>query len=230
MDGLNLFSMVRNNSVTFGDPDGRVTNDDLQRFVTAWELNNEFPVVNDEMSSDARHRLINMYNGLGFPSQRVSHGENTASGGGPSLAEGLLSVERQPESTNNMDALFQEWLTAPASGSSAFDGSSVAECPFVCEQCGKGFKRKRGLIQHRKTHSAETPFTCGMCGRDFKLKGYLDKHMDMHGQGRFFVCEVCGKGFMRRGFLEKHRDIHNEEKRLSVQDTNAVTRLKRRET
>ena len=39
--------------------------------------------------------------------------------------------------------------------------------PFVCETCGKGFKRSDHLSFHQVTHMAVRPHPCPVCGKRF---------------------------------------------------------------
>jgi len=45
-----------------------------------------------------------------------------------------------------------------------------------CAICAKGFKRKRSLEVHMKSHALEKPFQCATCLKFFKNKQCLKKH------------------------------------------------------
>ena len=59
----------------------------------------------------------------------------------------------------------------------------LAEKPFICTNCGKGFKREGDLREHLTTKKnpcmkkGSTPFQCPNCGKTFKGSENLYKHM-----------------------------------------------------
>lgn len=75
---------------------------------------------------------------------------------------------------------------------------------FVCEYCGKGFKGKRNVIQHQKTHTDERPFVCGICFKGFKIKATLVEHVEIHTEGKPHPCQTCGKHFKTQKCLQNH--------------------------
>ncbi|KAL3097751.1 hypothetical protein niasHT_026847 [Heterodera trifolii] len=51
---------------------------------------------------------------------------------------------------------------------------------FVCEICGKAFRFRSNLAEHRSVHTAVKPFVCKFCGKSSRLKGNLTKHILKH--------------------------------------------------
>lgn len=79
---------------------------------------------------------------------------------------------------------------------------------FSCDVCGKPFKRKEHLFQHRKLHSGERPYVCTTCTKAFSRKEHLVRHLVSHTGQKMHECEMCGKSFSRKDNLHKHRKTH----------------------
>ncbi|KAF2362161.1 Homeobox domain [Trinorchestia longiramus] len=48
---------------------------------------------------------------------------------------------------------------------------------FKCDECGKAFKFKHHLKEHKRIHSGEKPFECEHCGKRFSHSGSYSSHM-----------------------------------------------------
>ena len=73
----------------------------------------------------------------------------------------------------------------------------------VCEKCGRKFFRKEYLLEHIKTHRDKEQ--CSSC----KAVVFLDKHVCKKDRKPQFPCDVCGKLFRRRRYLQEHiRCLH----------------------
>lgn len=51
---------------------------------------------------------------------------------------------------------------------------------FICEICGKAFRFRSNLAEHRSVHTALKPYVCKFCGKSSRLKGNLTKHILKH--------------------------------------------------
>ncbi|XP_053382898.1 zinc finger and BTB domain-containing protein 17-like isoform X4 [Mercenaria mercenaria] len=49
-----------------------------------------------------------------------------------------------------------------------------------CEICGKKFRHKQGLNQHKVTHTGEKPYKCDICGKAFALRNNFKRHLVKH--------------------------------------------------
>lgn len=52
--------------------------------------------------------------------------------------------------------------------------------PFRCDECGKEFTLRRGLVTHRRmVHTLEEPIECEHCGKFFKHAHSLRRHRQL---------------------------------------------------
>ncbi|KRZ77034.1 Zinc finger protein, partial [Trichinella papuae] len=75
---------------------------------------------------------------------------------------------------------------AGSSGAGAGAGGKLhgnvyqAEKSFICEICGKAFRFRSNLAEHRSVHTSLKPYVCRFCGKSSRLKGNLTKHILKH--------------------------------------------------
>lgn len=80
--------------------------------------------------------------------------------------------------------------------------------PVTCDVCGKLFKTKYTLKEHRKIHFGST-FKCNQCDNLFSIERYLKEHIkDVHDLADPVVCSDCGKMFKTPKRLQYHRRQH----------------------
>ncbi|XP_050418531.1 zinc finger protein 610 [Patella vulgata] len=80
--------------------------------------------------------------------------------------------------------------------------------PYLCDHCGKAFKRTDTLKAHKVTHLARKdrvlPFTCEICSKGFRSKAHLKEHEISHKQERPYLCHLCGSSFKTQSVQKKH--------------------------
>ena len=79
---------------------------------------------------------------------------------------------------------------------------------FVCtwKECGRGFQRKEGLVNHLRIHS-DTLLKCSICPKTFITTSALQRHInDRHNKTKSsdLICKICGDSFSRKGLLANH--------------------------
>ena len=81
---------------------------------------------------------------------------------------------------------------------------------FVCNTCGKAFKRRKGLVAHHNTfHGASvTLLKCPSCPETFKVKSNLTRHLAKLHQGKKFTCGQCNASFSRQDSYKRHLILH----------------------
>ncbi|XP_027724424.1 zinc finger protein 92-like [Vombatus ursinus] len=87
--------------------------------------------------------------------------------------------------------------------------------PYVCQTCGKGFRKPNLLSKHKVIHRQEKPYICQECGMAFIQLLRLKRHQQTHSGEHPFYCDECGGTFTRLSSLQRHQRIHTGEKPYS---------------
>lgn len=89
---------------------------------------------------------------------------------------------------------------------------------FMCNVCGRRFKRQGELNYHMKRSHEEKRFCCDVdgCSRRFATSSFLSVHKKLvHLNQRDFKCPDCGKSFFLRRKLKIHFRITHEKFRVN---------------
>ncbi|CAB3372854.1 Hypothetical predicted protein [Cloeon dipterum] len=95
----------------------------------------------------------------------------------------------------------------------------VREHPFLCENCGKGFRNKALLKDHiiRKyiaTNPEEFEFPCEECGKTFPTGYSLKAHLrNKRAQTVRVQCEICSQEVLKKNW-PTHFARHNQDERF----------------
>lgn len=54
--------------------------------------------------------------------------------------------------------------------------TGTGERRFVCNVCGRSYKRRDNLSQHQHCHTGERPYVCSQCGSTFSQRWALHYH------------------------------------------------------
>ncbi|XP_024936839.1 uncharacterized protein LOC107263684 isoform X2 [Cephus cinctus] len=83
--------------------------------------------------------------------------------------------------------------------------------PYLCDNCGKGFKTTKQLRNHRALHRAKNkePLECEECRRVFTNTRLLKLHKDaVHKDCKPFMCNFCTYSASTRSALKLHLRRH----------------------
>ena len=91
--------------------------------------------------------------------------------------------------------------------------ASHVEPQHCCDICGKMYKIKKAMLDHKKTHDknyVRPCFNCHLCSKNFCNRYILDCHIKAEhlGQKKSYLCSVCGKSFTTRHSLAEHSNAH----------------------
>ncbi|XP_067636607.1 zinc finger protein 665-like [Eurosta solidaginis] len=79
---------------------------------------------------------------------------------------------------------------------------------YSCDICGKHFKTKWDLKQHKLIHSDEKPHKCDFCEKRFSRAEYLRQHMRTHTGEKPYKCKYCDRCFTAKNILNRHFRVH----------------------
>lgn len=83
--------------------------------------------------------------------------------------------------------------------------------PYVCDMCGKSFKVKNTMVNHRRRHETGHIFKCELCPYTAKYKDYLKRHMPIHTGELKYLCTECPARYVSKGSLSDHIKLKHTE-------------------
>lgn len=95
----------------------------------------------------------------------------------------------------------------------------IDEC-YWCKICGEGFKYKRHMERHQRTHTdditemshdSEMSFECHMCHAPIENRLKLKYHLRGHWN-TLYPCDICGQSFKFQNSLARHKWRHEKNK------------------
>ena len=87
------------------------------------------------------------------------------------------------------------------------------EKKFYCNECDKGFFRKKDLKNHEQLHSGKSNYNCDICNKSFSHISNLNRHKRLHTNIKLYCCNICNKRFTQSSTLQRHKRIHKSETR-----------------
>ncbi|CAG9811211.1 unnamed protein product [Chironomus riparius] len=78
--------------------------------------------------------------------------------------------------------------------------------PFICDYCGKEFKKKAKFYYHVLTHRPR--IECEICHLKLKHESMPEHLRDFHVNDRKFNCKMCEKTFKADKDLKRHEKVH----------------------
>ncbi|KAI8422489.1 hypothetical protein MSG28_006308 [Choristoneura fumiferana] len=89
---------------------------------------------------------------------------------------------------------------------------------YICEICGRGFKRLFNLKSHvSNRHKTYESVKCSHCNKTFKSEFNLQKHLKYEAKEKLFNCPVCPKKFPTEVTMKNHLFWHSDERPFSCE-------------
>lgn len=84
---------------------------------------------------------------------------------------------------------------------------------YKCDLCKKEFFTKFQLREHKLIHFEDNPFVCEQCGTGFRSRTCLNSHVfHKHSSVRKHKCPECSKTFKTATQMKVHKRVHTGEK------------------
>ncbi|XP_053117682.1 zinc finger protein 646 [Hemicordylus capensis] len=95
-------------------------------------------------------------------------------------------------------------------------GAGEEERPYRCEDCGRSYRHRGSLVNHRHTHQTGV-FQCSICPKQYSNLMALRNHVRVHlravrmsgkEQGGGLTCSSCGESFEEEAEFQLHQLRH----------------------
>lgn len=83
--------------------------------------------------------------------------------------------------------------------------------PVTCNICKHTYPNVRAMASHKRRVHVEEKFECEFCGKKFKRKIYLKEHRASHTGQILYSCDVCGMTTNSNGNLYSHKKSKHPE-------------------
>lgn len=86
---------------------------------------------------------------------------------------------------------------------------------YDCDVCGKKFRQRRSLNDHKVRHEPDyvpPVLACNICNKKFATSSGLRGHVEITHKKNVFICSICGKSLCSKMSLENHMNLHQEKK------------------
>ncbi|XP_043397734.1 zinc finger protein 777-like isoform X4 [Chelonia mydas] len=94
--------------------------------------------------------------------------------------------------------------------------SCPGERPHVCAECGKGFRLKKSLTMHQRSHAKLGCYEPAECEKSFVYKQHLTMHPRLHTGGATYSSVECEESFKQNHHLKSHPRIQTADKPYSA--------------
>ncbi|XP_077664681.1 zinc finger protein 783-like isoform X3 [Eretmochelys imbricata] len=94
--------------------------------------------------------------------------------------------------------------------------SCPGERPHVCAECGKGFRLKKSLTMHQRSHAKLGCYEPAECEKSFVYKQHLTMHPRIHTGGATYSSVECEESFKQNHHLKSHPRIQTADKPYSA--------------
>ena len=85
---------------------------------------------------------------------------------------------------------------------------------FICNECGKKFKKAASLKPHMLIHKGEKKYNCEQCGNGFFSRPALINHTNnKHNMTGLHTCNICQKNCPNKYSLREHMGKHTGERK-----------------
>ena len=130
--------------------------------------------------------------------------------------DGKIKCEKCPKAFNNKENLKNHMISHSSKG-----------IIYICDLCGKLFKKGLSLFKHKKLHNRSGTYTCKTCNQQFNSMDRLRQHAKNHDiNGKEFSCGHCNKTFNARRNLNNHMLVHTDVKSFVCEQCGKAFRLK----